>query len=131
MTHGIDKQAEILLAKAAEDETAASLTAMPDGPFGFHVQQAVEKLLKALCCQLAIPYRFTHDLESLAELLKEHGEALPNCTVDFAELENFGVAYRYGSIPEIATLDRTAGIETVRILREHITARIAALSSQS
>lgn len=33
MTQGIDKEAEILLTKAAEDETTAQLTGIPDGPF--------------------------------------------------------------------------------------------------
>jgi len=42
MTPGVDKEAELLLAKAAEDEAVLGAN-IPDGPFGFHVQQAVEK----------------------------------------------------------------------------------------
>jgi hypothetical protein len=45
MTSAINKQAQVLLAKAAEDETVVYLAGVPDGPFGFHVQQAVEKPL--------------------------------------------------------------------------------------
>jgi hypothetical protein len=62
MTAGIDKQAQVLLVKASEDEAVALLHGVPDGPFGFHVQQAVEKLLKALLSQLSIRYQFSHDL---------------------------------------------------------------------
>ena len=129
MTQGIDKEAEILLIKAAEDATAAQLPGIPDGPFGFHVQQAVEKLLKALLCQLAVKYKFTHDLDYLVRLLQSHGEAFPKSPVDFTDLERYGVAYRYDAVPEVEILDRAPAIEGIRILREHVTARIAALTS--
>jgi HEPN domain-containing protein len=128
MTPGIDKEAEILLAKAAEDETAAQLTGIPDGPFGFHIQQAVEKLLKALLCQCAVKYKFTHDLEYLVKLLRDNGEAIPKSAVDITELESYGVAYRYDAVPEVAVLDRAVAIEAVRIIRQHVVARISALS---
>jgi hypothetical protein len=128
MTPGIDKEAEVLLIKAAEDEIAAQLPGIPDGPFGFHIQQTVEKLLKALLCQRAVKYKFVHDIEYLAKLLQDNGEVVPKGAVDIAELERYGVAYRYDTVPEIEILDRTAAIETVRTLREHIVARIAALS---
>ena len=100
MTQGIDKEAEILLIKAAEDATVAQLPGIPDGPFGFHVQQAVEKLLKALLCQLAVKYKFTHDLDYLVRLLQSHGETFPKSPVDFTDLERYGVAYRYDAVPE-------------------------------
>jgi len=37
MTAAIDKQARVLLAKAAEDEAVVHLADVPDGPFRFHV----------------------------------------------------------------------------------------------
>ena len=95
MTPRIDKEAEILLVQAAEDEAVARAPGIPDGPFGFHVQQAVEKLLKALLCQRGVKYKFVHDIEYLANLLRDNGESIPNGPVDIAELEKYGVAYRY------------------------------------
>ena len=97
-------------------------------PFGFHVQQAVEKLLKALLCQMAVKYKRTYDLEYLTQLLQDHGETVPKGAVDIAQIESFGVSYRYDALPETDVLDRPAAIETVHLIREHVTARIAALS---
>ena len=56
MTTGIKKQAQVLLIKAAEDEAMLRWADAPDGPFGFHVQQAIEKLLKALLEQLSVSF---------------------------------------------------------------------------
>jgi HEPN domain-containing protein len=128
MTAAIDKQARVLLAKAAEDEAVVHLAGVPDGPFGFHVQQTVEKLLKALLSQLSIQYRLSHDLSYLVNLLQTSGEVLPKTVLEFSELESFAVFNRYDDIPEFQILDRPAAIETIRILRAHIEARMAALS---
>jgi len=129
MTKGIDKQAQVLLTKAAEDEAVVHLTAVPDGPFGFHVQQAVEKLLKALLSQLSVPYKYSHDLNYLVRLLQTSGEVLPNTVIAFSQLDSFAVFNRYDEIPEFHILDRAAAIETIRVLREHVVARITALSA--
>jgi hypothetical protein len=129
MTAAIDKQARVLLAKAAEDEAVVHLADVPDGPFRFHVQQAVEKLLKALLSQLSIQYRLSHDLSYLVNLLQTSGEVLPKTVLEFSDLDSFAVFNRYDDIPEFQILDRPAAIETVRILRAHIEARIAALSA--
>jgi hypothetical protein len=37
MTAGIDRQAQVLLTKGAEDEAVILLPGIPEGPFGFHV----------------------------------------------------------------------------------------------
>ncbi len=67
----------ILLAKATQDELAArQLAADPrigDAVVGFHIQQAVEKRLKALLAFYAIPYRRTHDLLELMDQLISKG----------------------------------------------------------
>jgi hypothetical protein len=129
MTAGIDRQARVLITKAAEDEAIVLWPGVPDAPFGFHVQQAVEKLLKALLSQLSIEYKFTHDLGYLVDQIRNAGEVLPEMVVEFSKLESFAVTSRYDDIPEFLILDRPAAIETVRLLREHVIARIAALSS--
>lgn len=125
----IDRHAQVLLIKAAEDEAVLHVAGIPDGPFGFHVQQAIEKLLKALLSQLSIEYKFTHDLNQLELQLKDAGEALPAALEDFSSIGTFAVTHRYDDIPEFHVLSRPAAIETVRLIREHIVARIAALST--
>jgi HEPN domain len=129
MTAGIDRQAGVLLTKAAEDEAVLLLSGVPEGPFGFHVQQSVEKLLKALLSQLAIEYKLIHDLDYLTALLKDAGEVLPDTLVDFSKIGTFAVRNRYDEIPEFHVLDRTAAIATVRLIREHVVARITALAA--
>ena len=44
-----------------------------DEIFGFHVQQAVEKALKAWLCALGVPFPRTHDLDELGALLEDAG----------------------------------------------------------
>jgi hypothetical protein len=41
MRAGVDRQAATLVAKAADDEAVLLLHGVPEGPFGFHVQQAI------------------------------------------------------------------------------------------
>ena len=117
-----------LLLKAAEDESVLQIPEVPDGPFGFHAQQAVEKLFKALLLKLGFPLERTHDLEKLSSQLTSVGERLPATPLQITDLNRFAVIYRYENIPSLEIPDRPASIETVRILREHILSRIAALT---
>jgi HEPN domain-containing protein len=48
MSSGPYTQAQVLLIKASEDEAALRATGNPEAVLGFHAQQAVEKLMKAL-----------------------------------------------------------------------------------
>lgn len=128
MSNEIDPWAETLLLKAAEDEAIIQIDEIPDGPFGFHAQQAVEKLIKALLSQLSIAYDYTHNIAKLAQQLDDAGEKLPAVPVAMTELNKFAVVYRYDNIPDLEIPDRPAAIETVRLLREHVVARIASLS---
>jgi hypothetical protein len=48
MSKGPYTQAQILLIKAAEDEAILQTDCVSDSILGFHAQQAVEKLIKAL-----------------------------------------------------------------------------------
>jgi hypothetical protein len=45
--------------------------------FGFHAQQCVEKLLKAVLASCGVDFPFTHDLEALRRLLVEQGLTVP------------------------------------------------------
>lgn len=72
---------KIFLAKAAQDELVVNkLSSLPesgDEIIGFHLQQAAEKLLKALLVFKGIEFRFTHNLGELSHLLVKHGEHMP------------------------------------------------------
>lgn len=101
-----------------------------DSILGFHAQQAVEKLLKALLMQLQIRYERTHDLKKLRQLLEDGGEVVPSTTLTFSNLTSFAVEYRYEFLPATVGVDRLELAETVRILREYVVNRIAALTAQ-
>jgi HEPN domain-containing protein len=62
-------QAQLMLRKAAEDRMAIAFD-LPDSIFGFHAQQAIEKLLKALIASRGDAYPRTHDLRQLLTYLQ-------------------------------------------------------------
>jgi|ERR1700678_3435030 HEPN domain-containing protein len=126
---GIDPQAETLLIKAAEDEVVLQFAGIPPGPFGFHVQQAAEKLIKALLSQLQVEFARTHDLVGLSGLLKQAGVDLPLSNAILSDLYHYAVAYRYDHLLQTQGLDRSESVENLRILRRFVEARIAALSA--
>lgn len=129
MNSGQMSQAQVLLIKAEEDEKTLGASGLSDSILGFHAQQAVEKLLKALLSQLNIPYERTHDLSRLQSLVVAAGESLPATPLLLSELNDYAVAYRYDLLFQVAAPDRTELVETVRLVREHVAARIAALSA--
>jgi hypothetical protein len=122
-------QAQILLIKAAEDEQALGAGDFSDSILGFHAQQAIEKLIKALLAQLNIPFELTHNLDRLRTALESAGEFLPATPVPLDQLNDFAVVYRYDLLFQFASPDVAELLETVRLVREHVVARIAALSA--
>ena len=121
-------QAQILLVKATEDEMALGAPNLSDSILGFHAQQAVEKLIKALLAQLNVDFEKTHDLERLQAALAALGESLPPTPIPLDQLSDFAVVYRYDLLFQFDSPDVTELIESVRLIREHVEARIAALS---
>jgi hypothetical protein len=121
-------QAQILLVKAAEDERAIGAPHLSDSILGFHAQQAVEKLIKALLAQLNVDFEKTHDLERLQTVLAALGESLPPTPILLDQLSDFAVVYRYDLLFQFDSPNVIDLIETVRLIREHVVARIAALS---
>jgi hypothetical protein len=102
---------------------------IPESILGFHAQQAVEKLIKALLAALAVPFELTHSLGRLQTALEAAGETLPSTPLHLDELSDFAVIYRYDLLFQVAAPDKAALIATVRLIREHVVARIAALSA--
>jgi hypothetical protein len=128
MTGSSYSQSQVLLIKAAEDETALHVDGNPESVLGFHAPQAVEKLIKALLSQLTTPFELTHDLGRLQTALRGAGEILPVTPIPIGDLSDFAVTYRDDLFFQFAGPDKADLIETVRLIREHVHARIVALS---
>ena len=115
------EHARAMLRMAHKDFNA--LTGMLDNPlfadeiFGFHVQQAVEKAVKAWLCAYGIAYPPTHDLARLLTLLEKAGADVEPFwpLVQFAI---FAVQARYedGLADLDEPLERAVEIENVRAL---------------
>lgn len=87
-----------------------------DEIFGFHLQQAAEKLLKAWLALLGETYPLTHDLELLFNLLQERGVNASDFT-GLTEYTPYAVQFRYEAIGSDTTpLDRQAGLALVESL---------------
>jgi HEPN domain-containing protein len=57
---------------------------MSDGPIGFHYQQAVEKLLKAVLADRDVDFPKTHDLVRLLRLARAEENEVPMVEDDLA-----------------------------------------------
>ena len=97
------ERAQLLLRKAAQDEFTIdkpfSDPASPDEVIGFHAQQAVEKMLKAVLALASVRYRRTHDIVELIDLLRDHGQPFPKELEDVRRLTPFATDFRYDDLP--------------------------------
>ena len=121
------KCARALLEAADRDIlTLREMTARaPDESFGFHVQQAAEKALKAWLAVLGQVYPLRHDLDDLFDLLASHGAA-----VDFfrplAVFTPYAVQFRYEGLgPGHEPIDRPAALALAKALVQHVRDRLA------
>lgn len=91
--------AEKFLRKADQDlvafENWRSDAGIAEEIFGFHAQQAAEKMLKAALSARAIEFPLTHRLADLIDLCHEHGLKLPQDFDELRFLTPFAVDYRY------------------------------------
>lgn len=124
--------ARMLLAKARQDEYVLEQFAhnpeAADETFGFHAQQAAEKLLKAALAAHGVIYPRTHRLGDLLDLAGDRGLAVPEEFDELHRLTPFAVEYRYEFFAEELEkpLDRPAVLAEVRRLRAWVEARLAA-----
>ena len=89
--------------------------------FGFHVQQAVEKALKAWLCCLGVTFPRTHDLDELGTLLEDAGQCIPELFAGLLDFTDFAVAFRYDAFPDLeCDMDRRDSIEQVNGLLKHV-----------
>jgi HEPN domain-containing protein len=129
------EQAAIYLERAAEDEVlldeVLGSPRVSDGSIGFHCQQAAEKLLEALLSRLGAPFRKTHDLRELMDLLTDRGQPLPEQLAELDQFTPYAVVFRYVLLPIEGEkpLDRQAARETIRELRFWVESRIPSLKT--
>ena len=83
------------LLRASSDDQASLIYNLPDSSFGFHAQQAVEKLYKALIAHHTGSHTFSHDLLSLRKSVEACGETLPSCKFRLEELSEYAGNARY------------------------------------
>ena len=91
-----------------------------DEVFGFHVQQAAEKSLKAWLALLGRVYPLTHNLEALLELLSERNEV--SCRFrKLIDYTPYAVEFRYEGV-ESGTdpIDRKGALTLVEALLAHV-----------
>lgn len=112
--------AEVLLRKAAQDEFVMhKLISDPEAPgeaIGFHAQQAVEKMLKAVLALHAIRFGKVHELAHLLDLLRKNNLAFPKNFEEFDRLTPFAATLRYEDTFPISEgpIDRTWAADCVQ-----------------
>jgi HEPN domain-containing protein len=98
-----NEHVKLLLAKAEQDEfVLARFSEDNEAPvevFGFHAQQAAEKLIKAAIVAAGGKYPMTHRLEELIELGKDLGIPWPAEFEDLDTLTPYAVEFRYDIFP--------------------------------
>jgi len=120
------ERAELLLAKARDDETLLeeiiSNEKIRDEIIGFHAQQSSEKLLKAILMGKKISYRRTHDLRELIDLIRDNDIEFPESLMEIRTLSPFAVEFRYDYIPleEEDDFNRQKALEMVQQLRKWV-----------
>lgn len=103
-------QANLLLHKAKQDAVVVKKSVtdveIPDEVVGFHFQQGCEKCMKAVLAWHGIPYRKTHDLQELFDLLTDSHIRVPDILEDTVEWSPFAIEYRYEDWSDDEGVDR-------------------------
>lgn len=109
--------ARTLLNLAKKDLTAlrgmADREVFSEEIFGFHVQQAAEKALKAWIASLGVNYPSTHNLAGLIAVLEGTGVDV-SALWTLVDYNAFGVMFRYDEVPSAdEPLDRESAIQEI------------------
>ena len=122
------KQARVLL-EAAERDVSALLgmgdaAVFADEIFGFHAQQAAEKLFKAWLASVGETYPLSHDLALLLDLLNECGMDVARFH-EVVDYTRYAVRLRYEAVdPGTKPLDRETAVRRVEALLEEVRRRL-------
>ena len=114
-----------MLVRAAERDISAlrfmgDSDEIPDEVFGFHVQQAAEKMLKAHLALMGETYPLTHNLEALLDLFEEFG--IPSQPFrKLIEYTPYAVEFRYQGVgPDADPIDREDALRLLGTLRDEV-----------
>ncbi|MCE2439791.1 MAG: HEPN domain-containing protein [Candidatus Latescibacteria bacterium] len=125
-----DVKCATMLIRAAERDIAALWFMRDSGEichevFGFHVQQAAEKMLKAHLALLGVEYPLTHNIEALLDLLAERG-ITPEPFGKLIDYTPYAVEFRYQGVgPDAEPIDREGALRLVEIVLEQVTRELA------
>ncbi len=112
--------ARVLLAKAVDDETLVRKVSpdadIADAIIGFHAQQAVEKLIKAVLSARGVAFMKSHALSYLIGLVQENGIEAPQDLSEADVLSPWAVEFRYEG-DEPPSLDRSAALARIEQVR--------------
>ena len=118
------KHARLMLDMATADLQAIRHMTDPrqfaDSIFGFHCQQAVEKLLKAWLSFAGVGFPRTHDLRILFALVEDIDRQGVAFFLDLEDLTDYGVQFRYEAPLDLEALDRSALIGQVDRLHQDV-----------
>ena len=112
----------ISLTKAEQDLVAVGkwLTDLDisDEIIGFHIQQAIEKSLKAVLLRRAIDFPRTHNLRLLIDLCLNNDIEVPSEFLQVDIYNRFAVQWRYDLLPSTSgtALDREAAYDLAQRL---------------
>jgi HEPN domain-containing protein len=122
MKSGLD-DAQGLLIKAEHDIRACEIGLEHDAPrdtICFHIEQAAEKLLKALLSRRGVVYPFTHDLQELLEAACTIAPSLSEFSYSLAAMTPYAVRIRYDQTIYPAEEEAREALEVVLRLRSII-----------
>jgi HEPN domain-containing protein len=119
-------EALAMLRVARRDLKAARLLVVDEADeanWGFQMQQAIEKALKAWIFSCDVQAPFTHDIADLLQILAEQGVNLTPY-LQFSQFTIFAVQLRYDDDPDPQGLDRQEWLEIVQALLDEVELRI-------
>ena len=113
--------ARVLLARAVDDETLVRKVSpdadIADAIVGFHAQQAVEKLIKAVLAARGVGFMKSHALSYLVGVVEDNEIEAPEALSEADALSPWAVEFRYEG-EEPPALDRSAALALVEQVRE-------------
>jgi hypothetical protein len=125
-----DDLAQLLMEKAAGDEKILLRLIdeddIPDDGLGFHAQQAVEKMIKAVLAHNDVSYERTHNIAYLLTLLDSVSIPKPANAASLPNLSPWAAELRYTRQPE-AVPDRAEMRSLVEQTRVWAKAQLASL----
>ena len=128
MTKQLRDNADRYLQKATEDEdllnAVLNLNEVSDEIFGFHAQQAIEKLLKAVLTICDVRVGKVHDLRRLIDDCAGAGHPIPSDLTKIDMLTPYGVVGRYEDVPFKHSFSRSELQNMIRQLRSWAEGRV-------